>query len=105
MNATNSSHDPEDHSNSPSPDETEPEAEAEKSGSMADTIVPLLMAVPGLVVARMTDDILPFVPGWGEYLLLAFGSFLVGNVLYFGAKAIHNIPTAEERAKAKENQK
>ena len=64
------------------------ENEAEASSSLASIIVPMLMAAPVLLVVRQVDDIVPGLHRVVEYLLFVGGAYLVGNLLYFGGRAL-----------------
>ena len=69
-------------------EENETAEEAEEGGGFGYGVLRMLVAAPGLIVARFTYDLIPFLPQWGEYILLTVASFALGNILISGLVAI-----------------
>ena len=79
--------------------ETETTEATENGGGFGYGVLRMLVAAPGLIVARFTYDLVPFVPQWAEYILLTLGSFVLGNILISGYVALAK--RADEKAKSR----
>ena len=80
MSTPNSPTDPDQHPGIATTAESET-AKEEEGGGFGYGLLRVLVAAPGLIVAKFTSDLIPFVPAWAEYLLLGIVSFALGNVL------------------------
>ena len=96
MNTPNADHDPNNHPDAVTPQEAETDEATEEGGGFGYGVLRMLVAAPGLIVARFTYDLIPFLPQWAEYILLTVGSFVLGNILISGYVALAK--RADEKA-------
>ena len=80
-------------------EENETAEQAEEGGGFGYGVLRMLVAAPGLIVARFTYDLIPFLPQWAEYILLTAGSFVLGNIVISGFVALAK--RADEKAKSR----
>ena len=99
LNTPNADHDPNNHADAVTPQEAETDAATEEGGGSGYGVLRMLVAAPGLIVAKFTYDLIPFLPQWAEYILLTVGSWVLGNILISGYVALAK--RADEEAKSR----
>ena len=99
LNTPNVHYDLEDQPDTATPQETETVETTEEGNGFGYGVFRMLVAAPGLIVAKFTYDLIPFLPQWAEYILLTVGSFALGNILISGYIALAK--RADEKAKSR----
>ena len=87
MTTPNAPTDPDQQPDSLAPEASE-HAEEKDTSDFALGIFRMAVVAPGLIVAKVSYDLVPFLPQWAEYVLFAGGSFVLGNVLISGLVAL-----------------